>query len=212
MNESIKAVYYGEWTTLGELQPGAIFETKDGRRWATAPLPGDRIGVVPLSGTGPGLETLPFAVAVRTIDLDALLEDVAALSMILHDRRLDGDNSYWAEHGAHVERGEVLRLLRGEALRIGTSPWPIDSNPGKILLELAARIEQRGPALPQFAPEQLSADNAHLRKALESIEWGGTDINNLGACFDACPSCKQRKTEGHALTCQIAGPLGRTMS
>jgi hypothetical protein len=163
-------------TTLGELRPGSVFRTDDGRlgvRWEAESRQDRRTGCLWLDGHG--FEAAPPAdTPVEPLDLPALLAERDELLGLTHDLLIDSEAE---RRGREAERGEVVRLLEGLADRYGKveARAGAEDQWGDVGEASAARralegvlvfVRARGPAATPDPPGRLAERVKVLETAL----------------------------------------------
>ncbi len=133
-----------DWTTLGALRPGAVFETETGclyvKGYSEVPY-----CLALVSGISC---TFPKPTSVREIDVPGLAARVKELEGILSDVHHDGG----IRVGQEAERGAILAGMMHEDYRL-----------------IAGWIRSRGPVREPLPMDVLHAANEKLRAALWEI-------------------------------------------
>lgn len=165
--------------TLGELRPGALFRTEDGRvgvRWEAESRQDRRTGCLWLDGHG--FKAAPPAdTPVEPLDLPALLAERDELLGLVHDLLIDSEAE---RRGREAERGEAVRLLEGKAdqarTRRGRAWQENDHHVARDMLHeeeflrgLVAAVRARGPAAAPDPPARLAARVRELEGALTRV-------------------------------------------
>lgn len=167
--------------TLGELRPGTLFRTEDGRLWQAG-----RRGVKgrPCLPLGPEEfeDDTDVIVAcshdVEPLDLPALLAERDELLALTHDLLID---SAAYERGRQAERGEVVRLLEAGAMKESVEAERArrggDDAPARGFHIFAAgalrwavdAVRARGPAATPLPPARLAERVKVLETALRGL-------------------------------------------
>ncbi len=168
------------WTTLGELAPGTLFQTRDG---LIGVLPVDRGSRTPEYCDAVCLSAgvfIPGAYMVllkttpaQVINLEALNRENADMARLVHDRREEAGR--WIEYGAARERAECVRMLLAEADGCkANEPLAGDMASAERMCEatcrrLAKEISQRGDVLPPLPPDAMAERIRELEAEVERI-------------------------------------------
>lgn len=119
------------------------------------------------------LDMLPARLKAAKERVKELERENDDLSLIIHDRR--EDHATWIEHGAKM----ALRRVADEADRLYSLPEG-DGQPWATALR--GLVESCGPILPSLRVDQLAAESARLRKALEKVAAEAESWSEYGAC------------------------------
>jgi hypothetical protein len=158
--------------TLGELRPGAVFRTDDGRIGVLALWWGadGRPSCLWVDGRG-SAPVLPGDTPVEPLDLPALLKERDELLGLTHDLLID---SAAFERGREAERGEVARLLEAahaehtEDVEGGHNAW-VEGFAAGALADVLSAVRARGPAATPLPPARLAERARELEGALRGL-------------------------------------------